>query len=71
VKDSAFQLAVDPRIPGVDWTLLFSNNLSIWQSHPLSDPAVTFDEITGAIRFPVDPVEPQKFLKLRGSAPDE
>jgi len=67
-QDSAFELTIDPRLTSVSWNLLFSNDLNLWDHFLLSDPEVTFNEITGATRLSVDPESSRKFFKLRGSS---
>ena len=55
-QDSAFELTIDPRLTTVNWELLFSNDLNLWNPFLTSDPEVTFNEITGATSLSIDPV---------------
>ena len=70
-QNSTFDLTIDPRLTAISWDMLFSNDLNLWDHFLLSDPEVTFNEITGATRLSIDPVSSSMFVKLRGTTADE
>ena len=70
-QDSAFELTIDPRLTTVNWELLFSNDLNLWDPFQLADSAVTFNDITGATKLSVNPDASRMFLKLRGTTAND